>query len=62
LVLSGLRLALFIATLDQTVVATALPAIVSDPGGLNPLSWVVTGYVLASTVSTSLWGTRREKV
>jgi EmrB/QacA subfamily drug resistance transporter len=47
---------MLIASLDQTVVATALPTIVSDLGGLNQLSWVVTGYLLASTVSTPLWG------
>jgi MFS family permease len=49
-------LALLIASLDQTVVATALPTIVSDLGGLSQLSWVITGYLLASTVSTPLWG------
>src|SRR5437773_4846253 len=55
-IFSGLMLALLIASLDQTVVATALPTIVSDRGGLSQLSWVVTGYLLASTVSTPLWG------
>src|SRR2546425_10448559 len=49
-------LALLIASLDQTVVATALPTIVSDLGGLSQLSWVVTGYLLTSTVSTPLRG------
>lgn len=56
IVFSGLMLGLLIASLDQTVVATALPTIVSDLGGLNQLSWVVTGYLLASTASTPLWG------
>jgi EmrB/QacA subfamily drug resistance transporter len=55
-IFSGLMLALLIASLDQTVVATALPTIVSDLGGLSQLSWVVTGYLLTSTVSTPLWG------
>src|SRR5213082_4124709 len=55
-IFSGLMLALLIASLDQTVVATALPTIVSDLGGLSQLSWVVTAYLLASTVSTPLWG------
>jgi hypothetical protein len=55
IIFSGLMLALLIASLDQTIVATALPTIVSDLGGLNQLSWVVTGYLLASTVSTPLW-------
>src|SRR5207247_1185573 len=52
----GLMLALLIASLDQTIVATALPTIVNDLGGLSQLSWVVTGYLLASTISTPLWG------
>src|ERR1700730_745732 len=56
IILSGLVLALLIASLDQTIVATALPTIVSDLGGLRQFSWVVTGYLLASTVSTPLWG------
>src|SRR5436305_12153816 len=56
IVFSGLMLGMLIESLDQTVVATALPTIVSDLGGLNQLSWVVTGYLLASTVSTLLWG------
>jgi EmrB/QacA subfamily drug resistance transporter len=49
-------LALLISSLDQTIVSTALPTIVSDLGGLSQLSWVITGYLLASTVSTPLWG------
>ena len=55
-IFGGLMLALLIASLDQTIVATALPTIVSDLGGLSQLSWVITGYLLASTVSTPLWG------
>ncbi|HWB67492.1 MAG TPA: MDR family MFS transporter [Mycobacteriales bacterium] len=55
-VFAGLMLGMFLAALDQTVVATALPTIVGDLGGLNHLSWVVTSYLLASTVSTPLWG------
>jgi MFS family permease len=49
-------LALLIASLDQTIVATALPTIVTDLGGFNQLSWGITGYLLASIVSTPLWG------
>src|SRR5271156_2040374 len=56
LVFSGLMLGMFLASLDQTIVSTALPTIVGDLGGLNHLSWVVTAYLLASTVSTPLWG------
>ncbi|MFJ7899171.1 DHA2 family efflux MFS transporter permease subunit [Streptomyces sp. NPDC096198] len=47
---------MFLAALDQTIVATALPTIVSDLGGLQHLSWVVTAYLLASTAATPLWG------
>jgi EmrB/QacA subfamily drug resistance transporter len=56
LVFVGLMLGILLAALDQTIVATALPTIVSDLGGLNELSWVVTAYLLASTASTPLWG------
>jgi EmrB/QacA subfamily drug resistance transporter len=52
----GLMLGMLLAALDQTIVSTALPTIVGDLGGLNHLSWVVTSYLLASTVSTPLWG------
>jgi EmrB/QacA subfamily drug resistance transporter len=53
---SALMLAILLAALDQTIVSTALPTIVGDLGGLSHLSWVVTGYLLASTASTPLWG------
>src|SRR5690348_13462541 len=49
-------LALLLAALDQTIVATALPTIVSDLGGLSHLSWVITAYLLASTATTQVWG------
>jgi EmrB/QacA subfamily drug resistance transporter len=49
-------LGMLLAALDQTIVATALPTIVGDLGGLNHLSWVVTAYLLAATVSTPLYG------
>jgi EmrB/QacA subfamily drug resistance transporter len=49
-------LGMLLAALDQTIVATALPTIVGDLGGLNHLSWVVTAYILASTISTPLYG------
>jgi EmrB/QacA subfamily drug resistance transporter len=55
-VIAGLMLALMLASLDQNIVATALPRIVSDLGGLSHLSWVVTAFVLTSTVSTPLYG------
>ena len=56
IVLPGLLLALILAMLDQTVVSTALPRIVGDLGGVTHLSWVVTSYILASTVTTPLYG------
>jgi EmrB/QacA subfamily drug resistance transporter len=55
-VFTALMLGMFLAALDQTIVSTALPTIVGDLGGLNHLSWVVTSYLLASTVSTPLYG------
>ncbi|MFB9465142.1 MDR family MFS transporter [Streptomyces cinereospinus] len=54
--LGALLLGMLLASLDQTIVATALPAIVSELGGLQHLSWVVTAYLLASTAATPLWG------
>src|SRR5258708_33502376 len=56
IVLPGLLLALILAMLDQTIVSTALPRIVGDLGGVTHLSWAVTAYVLASTVTTPLYG------
>ncbi|HEY3871228.1 MAG TPA: MFS transporter [Actinocrinis sp.] len=56
LVFAGVMLAMFLAALDQTIVATALPTIVGDLGGASHLSWVVTAYMLASTATTPLWG------
>ncbi len=55
-IFAGLMLGSFLGSLDQTVVATALPTIVRDLGTASQLSWVVTGYLLASTVATGLWG------
>src|ERR1035438_257346 len=56
MVMSGLMLGMFLAALDQTIVATALPTIVGDFHRSNLLSWVITAYLLASTASTPLWG------
>ncbi|GAA0666827.1 MFS transporter [Streptomyces thermocarboxydovorans] len=54
--IGALLLGLLLAALDQTIVSTALPTIVSELGGLEHLSWVVTAYLLASTAATPLWG------
>ncbi len=55
-VLPGLMLAMTLAMLDNMIIATAMPRIVGELGGLAHLSWVVTAYVLGTTVSTPLWG------
>lgn len=55
-IFSGLMLGMLLAGLDQTIVATALPTITGELGGLNHLAWVVTAYLLAATVSTPLYG------
>jgi EmrB/QacA subfamily drug resistance transporter len=55
-VFAALMLAVLLAALDSTIVATALPTITADLGGVDQLSWVVTGYLLASTISTPLYG------
>ena len=55
-IIGGLMAGMLLAALDQSIVGTALPRIVSDLGGLNHLSWVVTAYLLTSTASTPLWG------
>ena len=52
----GAMLALFLAALDQTIVATALPEIVRELGDLEHLSWAFTAYLLASTVTVPLVG------
>ena len=56
LIFAALMLVLFLASLDQTVVSTALPTIVGDLGGLEHLSWVVTAYLLAATISGPIYG------
>jgi EmrB/QacA subfamily drug resistance transporter len=56
LIMGALMLTMFLAALDQTIVSTALPRIASDFGALNELSWVVTSYLIASAVTTPLYG------
>ncbi|MBE1487164.1 MDR family MFS transporter [Plantactinospora soyae] len=55
-VLAGLMIAMMLAMLDNMIVSTALPRIVGEFGGLNHFTWVVTAYVLGTTVSTPIWG------
>lgn len=56
LIFTALMLVLLLASLDQTIVSTALPTIVGDLGGIEHLSWVVTSYLLASTIVGPLYG------
>ena len=56
IVLIGLMAGVLLAALDQSIVGTALPRIVSDLGGLDQLAWVVTAYLLTATAATPLWG------
>ena len=56
LIFGGLMLVMLLAALDQTIVATALPTIVSDLGGLNHLSWVTSAFLLAQTAVTPIYG------
>ena len=53
---SGLMVALLLAALDQTIVATALPRVVSELGGITQYSWVFTAYMLGATVTVPLYG------
>ncbi|GKY89403.1 MDR family MFS transporter [Sinisalibacter aestuarii] len=56
LIIVSIGALLLLASLDQTIVSTALPTIVADLGGLEHLSWVVTAYILASTIVAPLYG------
>jgi EmrB/QacA subfamily drug resistance transporter len=55
-ILFALMLGMFLAALDQSIVSTALPTIAGDLRNLNELSWVVTSYLITSTISLPLWG------
>jgi EmrB/QacA subfamily drug resistance transporter len=56
LIIGALMCGMFLAALDQTIVSTALPTIVGDLKGGSHIAWVITSYLLATTVSTPLWG------
>ncbi|HEX9446370.1 MAG TPA: MDR family MFS transporter, partial [Dongiaceae bacterium] len=56
LVVGGAMISLFLAALDQTIVATALPSISSDLGDVHLMSWIVTAYLLTSTAATPILG------
>src|SRR5215208_5666258 len=55
-ILAALALAVLLAALDQTIVATALPTVAGDLGGVTDIAWVVTAYLVAETVSMPLYG------
>src|SRR3954465_9752689 len=55
-VFSGLVLVMLLAALDSTIVATALPTIVGDLGGLQHISWITSAFLLAQTAVTPLYG------
>ena len=56
IIMSALMMAMLLAALDQTIVATALPTIASDLHGLNEYSWVATAYLLTSAIATPIYG------
>src|SRR5271168_4500877 len=56
IIIGALMMGMFLAALDQTIVSTALPTIVADLHGASHLAWIVVAYLLASTVSTPMWG------
>lgn len=55
-VIAGLMLGMFLAALEQTIIATALPRMAADLGDVEHLSWVVSAYLLTSTAVTPIYG------
>ncbi len=58
----GLILGMLLSVLDQTVVAIALPHIVADVGGAESIGWIVTAYLLATTVTGALYGRLSDRI
>ncbi len=54
--LVGMMLAMFLSSLDQTVVGTAMPRIIVDLGGFNQYTWVTTAYIITSAVTVPIVG------
>jgi MFS family permease len=61
-VLSGLMLGMFLAALDQTIVATSITTIANDLQGLDQQAWATTAYLITSTIATPLYGKLSESV
>src|SRR5947209_10900338 len=59
-VFPSIMLPMFLAVVDQTIVATALPAIAASLGGVERISWVVVGYLLAATIAAPVYGQMRD--
>ena len=55
-VFPSVMLPMFLAVADQTIVATALPAITADLGGVERISWVVVSYLIANTIAAPVYG------
>ena len=56
IIFSGLLMALFLSSLDQTIISTALPTIVGDLKGVDHISWIITAYTLAITIGMPIYG------
>src|SRR6185437_8979713 len=55
-ILGGVQLGIFLGAVDQTIVATALPAIADELNGIEHISWTVSAYLLTATASTPIYG------
>ena len=56
LTMAGIMLAMFLSSLDQTIVGTAMPRVITDLGGFSQYTWVVTAYMIAATVTVLIAG------
>ena len=56
LLFAGLMVTMLLASLNQTVLSTALPTIVGELNGVGQMTWVITGYILASTITMPVYG------
>src|SRR5438876_11515834 len=59
-VFPSIMLPMFLAVVDQTIVATALPAIAASLGGVERVSWVVVAYLVAGTIAAPVYGQLRD--